>query len=167
MNFDKPLIESKKIHPHEVNDVDKQAIKGKRKARKLALQALYQWLMTGGDRCDIEAQFHAMNDMNKVDSAYFHKVLAGTIESHEEIENKMSPFLDRKVSDINPVELTVLRLSGFELLYCPEIPYKVVLDEAVTLSKSFGSQDGHRYVNGILNNLARQVREIEINMQNE
>ena len=147
--------------------MDKQAIKGKRKARKLALQALYQWLMTGGERTEIEAQFHAMNDMNKVDSAYFHHLLAGTIESREEIENTLVQFLDREIDEINPVELTVLRLSGFELMFCPEIPYRVVLDEAVTLSKSFGSQDGHRYINGILNNLARQVRSIEINQKNE
>ena len=147
--------------------MDKQAIKGKRKARKLALQALYQWLMTGSERTEIEAQFHAMNDMDKVDTTYFHKLLAGTIDSYEEIESTISPFLDRKISDINPVELTVLRLSGFELMYCLEIPYRVVLDEAVTLSKAFGSQDGHRYVNGILNNLARQVRQVEISQNNE
>lgn len=143
--------------------MDNQAIKGKRRARKLALQALYQWLMTKNEIYEIEAQFHATNDMTKVDSDYFHRILHGIVTNCDEVDNAFSPFLDRPKDDLNPVELTVLRLSGFELLHCPEIPYRVVLDEAVNLTKAFGSQDGHRYVNGVLNNLARQVRTTEIN----
>ncbi|WP_133127015.1 transcription antitermination factor NusB [Legionella nagasakiensis] len=142
--------------------MDNQTIKGKRKARKLALQALYQWLMTKSEPYEIEAQFHAINDMTKVDQDYFHRLLHGVITRQNEIENAFTPYLDRPIQSLNPIELTVLRLSAFELLHCHEIPYRVVLDEAISLTKSFGSQDGYRYVNGVLNNLARQVRAIEI-----
>lgn len=138
------------------------AIKGKRRARKLALQALYQWLMTNSALYEIEAQFHATNDMTKVDSDYFHQLLHGVVDNRDSIETAFSAFLDRSADSLNPIELTVLRLSGYELMHCPEIPYRVVLDEAVSLTKSFGSQDGHRYVNGVLNNLARVVRASEI-----
>jgi len=152
--------------PHEV-DVGNLAIKGKRRARKLALQALYQWLMTSGELHEIEAQFHATNDMTKVDSGYLHKLLHGVVTSRADIEQSFMPFLDRPVDSLNPVELTVLRLSAYELMHCPEIPYRVVLDEAVSLTKSFGSQDGHRYVNGVLNNLAKITRAEEISPGNE
>lgn len=142
--------------------MDNLAIKGKRRARKLALQALYQWLMTDGERYEIEAQFHATNDMTKVDSGYLHQLLHGVIDNREAVEKAFLPYLDRPIDGLNPIELTVLRLSSYELMNCPEIPYRVVLDEAVSLTKSFGSQDGHRYVNGVLNNLARTVRAREI-----
>ena len=79
-----------------------------------------------------------------------------------EIESKVSPFLDRTWQQLNPIELTILRLSSFELLYCQELPYRVILNEAVLLGKQFGSQDGYRYVNGVLNNLAKEVRRAEI-----
>lgn len=147
--------------------VDKQLIKGKRRARKLSVQALYQWLMSGSDLFEIEAQFHVANNMEKVDCDYFHQLLHGVSSDLERIETAFTPFLDRPLHDLNPVELTVLRLGAYELIHCPEIPYKVVLDESITLTKDFGSQDGHKYVNGVLNNLARVVRAIEINQNHE
>lgn len=147
--------------------MEKQSIKGKRRARKLALQALYQWLMSGHELYEIEAQFRTNNDMSKVDAEYFCRLLHGVPKQVDRLEENLAPFLDRPVQNLNPIELTVLRLSAFELCHCPEIPYRVVLDEAVSLTKEFGSQDGHRYVNGVLNNLARKVRAIEISMNNE
>ena len=143
--------------------MEKEVIKGKRRARKLALQALYQWLMSRSDLHEIEAQFHVANNMEKVDVEYFRALLHGVPLHLKALEDAISPFLDRAIDGLNPIELTVLRLSTFELFHCPEIPYRVVLDEAVKLSKEFGSQDGHRYVNGVLNNLAKQVRIVEIN----
>lgn len=140
-------------------------IKGKRRARKLVLQALYQWLLSGAELTDIDAQFRVVNDMEKVDCDYFCRLLYDIPAKLSQIETAFIPFLDRPIDSLNPIELTVLRISSFELLYCPELPYRVVLDESVSLAKLFGSQDGHRYVNGVLNNLARQVRSIEINMQ--
>lgn len=143
--------------------MDKQSINGKRRARKLALQALYQWLVSGSDLYEIEAQFRAINNMDKVDGDYFSRLIHGVPAQVHDLEASFLPFLDRDLSSLNPVELTVLRIGAFELFHCPEIPYKVVLDESISLTKEFGSQDGHRYVNGVLNNLAQQVRSIEIN----
>ncbi|MFW2570810.1 MULTISPECIES: transcription antitermination factor NusB [Legionella] len=147
--------------------MEKQSIRGKRRARKLALQALYQWLMSSHELFEIEAQFRVANNMDKVDSEYFNRLLYGVPEQVKLLEENLMPFLDRSIESLNPIELTVLRLGAFELLFCPEIPYRVVLDESISLAKEFGSQDGHRYVNGVLNNLARQVRKIEISLHNE
>ena len=147
--------------------MEKQSISGKRKARKLALQALYQWLMSGSDLYEIEVQFRAANNMSKIDDGYFCRLLYGIPSHIQEVETSFSPFLDREVESLNPIELTVLRLGSFELLHCPEIPYKVVLNESISLTKEFGSQDGYRYVNGVLNNLAQQVRTLEISLGNE
>ena len=143
--------------------MEKQLIKGKRRARKLAVQALYQWLMSGSELYDIEAQFRVANNMDKVDTEYFCRLLHGVPAHLSVIEEALIPFLDRPIHGLNPIELTVLRLSAFELFNCPEIPYRVVLDESVSLTKEFGSQDGFRYVNGVLNNLAKIVRTVEIN----
>lgn len=143
--------------------MEKQLIKGKRRARKLAVQALYQWLMSGSELCEIEAQFRVANNMEKVDSAYFCRLLHGVPAHLKTLEEAITPFLDRPIEGLNPIELTVLRLSAFELFNCPEIPYRVVLNESVSLTKEFGSQDGFRYVNGVLNNLAKIVRSVEIN----
>ena len=141
-------------------------IKGKRRARKLVLQALYQWHLSGMELTEIEAQFRVVNDMQKVDAEYFCRLLYGIPANIVQIEAEFTPFLDRAIESLNPVELTVLRISSYELLHCPDLPYRVVLDESVSLAKSFGSQDGHRYVNGVLNNLARKVRQTEISMMN-
>ena len=144
--------------------MEKNLISGKRKARKLALQALYQWLMSGSDLHEIEAQFRMINNMEKVDVDYFCRLLYGIPENVQQLEEQLQPFLDREIAGLNPIELSTLRIGAFELLHCPEVPYKVVLDESISLTKEFGSQDGYRYVNGVLNNLAREVRSIEINL---
>lgn len=142
--------------------MEKNLISGKRKARKFALQALYQWLMSGSELTEIEAQFRTINNMEKVDVDYFCRLLYGIPTNVQQLEDKLLPYLDREIAGLNPIELTVLRIGSFELLHCPEIPYKVVLDESISLTKEFGSQDGYRYVNGVLNNLAREVRSVEV-----
>lgn len=144
--------------------MEKESISGKRKARKLALQALYQWLMSGTELHEIEAQFRVANNMEKIDVDYFCRLLYGIPEHVTVLEESITPFLDRDIAGLNPIELTVIRLGAYELHHCPDIPYKVVLDESVSLAKEFGSQDGYRYVNGVLNNLAKQVRVVEINL---
>jgi N utilization substance protein B len=143
--------------------VDKKSMSGKVRARKLALQALYQWLMSGADLHEIEAQFRVINNMEKVDGDYFSRLLHEIPKNIDSLEASLVPYIDREISGLNPIELTVLRIGSFELLYCPEVPYKVALDEAISLAKEFGSQDGYRYVNGVLNKLAREVRIIEVN----
>ncbi|AOU14840.1 N utilization substance protein B [Legionella pneumophila] len=131
------------------------------------MQALYQWLMSGTDLHEIEAQFRTINNMDKVDGEYFCRLLYGIPTHVEALEASLLPYLDREINALNPIELTVLRIGSFELFHCPEIPYKVILDESVSLTKEFGSQEGYRYVNGVLNNLAKQVRSVEVSLDNE
>ena len=147
--------------------MDKETIQGKRRARKLALQALYQWHMSGSSLLEIDDQFCTFNNMERVDTDYFCGLLYGVAKECTEIDTAFAPFLDRPVHELNPIEWTILRLSTYELMHCLEIPYRVVLDEAVTLAKAFGSQDGHRYVNGVLHNLAKQIRAVEFNLPHE
>lgn len=141
--------------------MDKESIRGKQRARKLALQALYQWQMSGLELNEIDAQFRAINNMDRVDVDYFSNLLYGIPQECSTLEDLFAPFLDRQVNELNPIELTVLRLSTYELVHRLEIPYRIVLDEAVMLTKTFGSQDGHRYVNGVLHNLSKQLRTLE------
>lgn len=154
-------------NPINQTNNEKEAVRGKRRARRIALQALYQWLMAEGELSHIEAQFRAVTNMDRVDADYFCRLLYGVPKEVAVLEDAFLPFLDRPIENLNPIELTVLRISSYELLYCPEIPYRVVLDECVSLAKEFGSQDGFRYVNGVLNNLARKVRALEISLENE
>lgn len=140
-----------------------QTINARRRARKLVLQSLYQWLMSGADLSDIEAQFRATNDIEKIDMEYYCRLLYGIAAKLKELESLLQPLLDRPIDSLNPIELTILRICSFELITCPEIPYRVILDESVSLARMFGSQDGHRYVNGVLHNLAQQVRQVEVN----
>ncbi len=129
----------------------------------MAVQALYQWHMSSAPLNDIEAQFFAVNNMERVDEPYFKHLLHGVVENRQALDARLIPLLDRPLEQLNPVELTVLRICAFELCHCLELPYRIILDESVALTKTFGSQDGHRYVNGVLHQLALQVRSIEMN----
>jgi N utilization substance protein B len=135
-----------------------QTIGGKRRARKLAVQALYQWLFSQTELPVLEQEFRMANNMEKVDVDYFCRLLYGVPKTVQALEDAFTPLLDRPIETLTPVERTVLRISTFELLHCLDIPYRVVLDESVSLAKLFGAQDGHRYVNGVLHHLAKQIR---------
>lgn len=141
---------------------DRQTIRGRRRARKLALQAVYQRAISQSDSSEIEAQFRAIHGDDKADFEYFKRLFYGIEEKQVKLDELLTPFLDRPIESLNPIELAVLRLSTFELAEVLEIPYRVILDESINLTKTFGSQDGHKYVNGVLNNLAKQIRAIEI-----
>ncbi len=134
------------------------SIIGKQKARKLAMQSLYQWQMANADLVEIEAQFRAIKNMERVDIDYYKQILYGVPKNLQLIEEELVPFLDRNIESLNPVELAILRIGAFEILQCMDIPYRVVLDEAISLAREFGSQDGYKYVNGVLHNLAKKVR---------
>lgn len=144
---------------------EKLQIRQKQKARKLALQAMYQWSMTGHDVIEIEAQFHQANAMEKVDTAYFSRLIRAIPQHSTSLDSLLEPFLDRPIASLTPIELAILRLGAYELAHCPEVPYRIVLDEWVSLTKQFGTVEGHRYVNGVLNNLAGKLRTIERNME--
>lgn len=142
--------------------LDKEIVKKRRRARKMALQALYQRLLSEAALSEIEAQFRAIHPDEKVDIEYFCRLIHGTETKQAELDALLLPFLDRPIESLNPIELVALRLGAFELVDILETPYRVVLDEMVSITKTFGSDEGHRYVNGVLNNVAKKVRKKEM-----
>lgn len=134
----------------------------RRKARHYGMQALYQWHMAGASLTDIEAEFREEYDFNHVDLEYFQALLHGVPGCVDELEEVFTPFLDRKIDDLDPIERTLLRMGVFELAHRIDVPYKVVINEAVALTKKFGATDGHKYINGVLDKAARQLRKVEV-----
>lgn len=134
-------------------------------ARHYAIQAMYQWQMTGASLTDIEKEFLLMHVEKKIDLDYFKELIHGIPENQEDIDNAIKPFLNRSMRDIDPVELAVLRLATYELSKRPDIPYRVIINEALELTKKFGSVEGYKFVNGILDKIAKQIRATEIGMQ--
>jgi len=132
------------------------------KARHYGMQALYQWHMAGASLAAIEAEFRADYDFSHVDLEYFQALLHGVPACVDELEAILEPLLDRKLSDLDPIERTLLRMGTFELAHRPDVPYKVVINEAVSLTKKFGATDGHKYINGVLDKVARELRKVEI-----
>ena len=132
-------------------------------ARKRAVQALYMWEMTGEDVSDIDAQFLLEHDMKNVDIKYFKELLHQVPAHAQELDEHLSPLLDRPFNELDPVECAIMRLGVYELKHRIDIPYKVVINEAVELAKIFGAEEGHKYVNSILDRVARKLRSIEIN----
>lgn len=135
----------------------------RRRARELALQGLYQWLIGGRDAASIEAE--PLDDDGEVrsgaDIAHYRELLNGAIENAESLRAQFAPHLDRAVEALSPVEHAILLIGTYELTYRLEIPYRVVINEAVEVAKSFGGTDGFRYVNGVLDKVAAQVRPTE------
>ena len=135
----------------------KMSPSARRKARKFAVQALYQWQLAGASLMDIELEFREDNDMKSVDVDYFCELLHGVPKQVSRLDECITPLLDRPIEELTSIELAVLRLSTYELLERPDVPFKVVINEGVDLAKTFGATDGHKYVNGILDGLARQI----------
>lgn len=132
------------------------------KARTATLQALYQWQLTGQqDISTIDIEFITHQGLRGMDQAYFQKLLKGVAQHQHELDECIGPFLDRPINEVDPVEWTILRIGVFEFLFCADIPYRVVLNEAIELAKCFGAEHGHRYINGILDKVARKVRARE------
>jgi N utilization substance protein B len=131
-------------------------------ARQSALQALYQWQMSGNDLIDIENQFLEEQDMSKVDLKFFKELLHKIPAQIETIDKACEPYLDRSIDSVDPVERAVIRIGVYELCMRPDIPYRVIINEAVELAKSFGAEQGHRYVNSILDKVAQIEREVEV-----
>jgi len=134
----------------------------RRKARRFAVQAIYQWQLAGANLAAIEAEFRTDNDMSKVDLEYFHDILHGVPREKAELDAKIEKLLDRRLDELTPVELAILRLGAYEMVHRLDVPYKVVINESVELAKTFGATDGHKYVNGILDKLAQRDRMVEI-----
>jgi transcription antitermination protein NusB len=134
----------------------------RRRARRLLLQALYQWQCSGADPADIEQQFREDPAFARIDAAYFHDVLRGVIAQQASLDAELVPLLDRKVSELDYVERALLRMSVYELTFRQDVPYKVVIDEAVALAHVFGAEESHKYVNAVLDAVARSRRAREV-----
>lgn len=133
------------------------------RARRAAVQALYQWQLNDQPLAVIQQQFREeQGQSEKIDFEYFNELLCGVINFVDEIDAVLTPNLDRAVKEINPVELAVIRIGAFELKNRLDIPYRVVLNESVDLAKKFGADQSHRFVNGVLDKLAKTLRKTEI-----
>jgi N utilization substance protein B len=135
---------------------------GRRRSREFALQGLYQWQLARTDAVIIAAELAERDDFEKADTGYFRTLLNGAIDNAERLEGRMAPHLDRKVAELSPIERSILLLGAFELERELEVPYRVVINEAVELAKAYGGTDGYKFVNGVMDKLAAELREIEV-----
>lgn len=133
----------------------------RKKARRYAVQGIYQWHLSGNSIKDIEFQFLETINSKKVDVEYFQEILVNTLSGITEIDELLTPILDRKFDEVNPVEMAIIRLACYEFMSRLDVPYKVVINEALELTKTFGASEGHKFVNGVLDKLARQLRQME------
>jgi len=136
------------------------------RARELALQGIYQWRMAGSDVAQIDKATRDEKSVGRYDVELFTRLLRGAVSQHEELAAKIAPHLDRPLNELSPIEFSVLLLGAYELANLPEVPYRVVINEGVELAKTFGGSDGHKFVNGVLDKLAAQLRAVEVNAKN-
>lgn len=143
---------------------DADAFEPRRRARRRALQAVYQWQMTGQEPAVILKQFRAAQDFSNVDEALFEELLRGVANDSEALDEALQPFLDRPIEEVDVMERVVLRMGAWELLNRPDVPYRVVLDQAVDLTHRFGSEQGHSFVNAVLDKAAKHLRAVEVGL---
>lgn len=129
------------------------------RARRRALQALYQWHLTAQDAGEILDQFHEEQDFSNVDTELFATLVRKVIKNQAEIDEKISPFLDRPVKQLDIIEHVILSIAAYELMYSIEVPHQVVIDESINLAKQFGAEQGHSFVNGVLDKAAKKWRD--------
>ncbi len=134
----------------------------RRRARELALQALYQWRLTGYPMAEIEPQLRGQKEFERADAGLFERLARGVPAQATSLDALLAPQLDRAPEALSPVEHCILLLGAYELRECPETPFRVVINEAVELAKTFGGTDGHKYVNGVLDKLAPKLRAAEL-----
>jgi len=139
----------------------------RRRSREFALQGLYQWQLAGTEPQAIVNQLGEAQGFDKTDGDYFRLLLEGAVAGAAEMEQLITPLLDRAYKSLSPVERGILLLAGFEFAKCPEVPYRVVINEAIELAKSFGGTDGHKYVNGVLDKMAAQLRAPEVQAERQ
>jgi len=137
-------------------------VSARRKAREFALQGLYGWLVGGGDPGVVDAHMREQDGFGQCDAAHYERLLHGCIGEAAALDALLVASLDRSVAQLSPVEHAILLIGAYELRHCVEIPYRVAINEAVELAKSFGGTDGHKYVNGVLDKLAAAVRPDEV-----
>jgi N utilization substance protein B len=130
-------------------------------ARKLAMQALYRWQINAAPWQDVVNEFATDEDMHKADRGYFKQLVTEICGGSEALDSALAPFMDRKPTELDPVERAVLWVGTHELRSSPDVPYRVVINEAVGLAKRFGATDSHKFVNAVLDAAARELRPLE------
>jgi len=131
------------------------------RARRYGMQALYQWDLSGLDLAEIQRQFFEVEDFSNADGGYFIELLSGVNAHIDRIDTQISEVIDRPIVQVDPVERAILRIACYELLFRHDVPYRVSINEAVLLAKKFGAEQGHAFVNGVLDRLARKLRPTE------
>lgn len=144
--------------------MSKQKSSTRHKAREFALQAIYQWQYTQDSTTEIELQFHEDNDMSSVDADYFSELLHKIPQNINLIDEHIEGVIDRPFHELNPVELAILRIAIYELIYRQDVPYKVIINEALQITKTFGASEGFKYVNGVLDKIAKTLRPLEVSL---
>jgi transcription antitermination protein NusB len=148
-----------------MNDTNKKTFSknARVRARRSVVQALYQWSMDDRPMGEVIFEFEKeRSELIKADVEYFREILNGVNKHIDELDRHLSPLLDRPLAEIDPVEKAILHLGMYELLYHLELPWKVVLNESIELAKMFGAEQSHKYVNGILDKAAHQIRTLEL-----
>ena len=130
----------------------------RRKARELAVQAVYSWQLSQNDVSDVEVHFITDNAKRRFDIEYFQLLFRGVTGSLSEIDLAISPYVDRPLAEVDHVEKAIIRVAIFELSHCQEVPYKVVINEAIELAKAFAADDSHKFVNGVLDKAVKAIR---------
>lgn len=130
----------------------------RRKARELAVQAVYSWQLSQNSVTDIEANFLSENSARRFDIPYFQQLLRGVTSSVSELDLAIAPHVDRPIDEIDHVEKSILRVAIYELSDCQDVPYRVVINEAIELAKAFAADDSHKFVNGVLDKAVKLVR---------
>jgi N utilization substance protein B len=147
------------MKPHRTDGIDPAA---RSRARRRALQALYAWQISNSPIDRVLEQFRAEQDMEIADLEYFEALVRGVEQHAAELDEVLSRFIDRTMDQVDPIERAVLRIAGYELRYRPDVPYRVVINEAIETTKRFGAEHGHTYVNGVLDRAAAEWRAQEI-----
>jgi len=136
--------------------------KARSRARRLAMQGLYEWQVANNAPSQILKTCLEEQNMKNVDQAYLGELLNEVPKKQEAIDAAIVPHLTRPISELDPIELAITRLATYELLFRPDVPYRVVINEAIELAKQFGAEEGHKFINGILDRIASTVREFEV-----
>ena len=134
----------------------------RRRSREFALQGLYQWLISGSDAGTIDAHMREQEGFTQADAAHFDALLHGCIQEAADLDALLARHVDRRTTELSPIEHGVLMIGTYELKHCIDVPYRVAINEAVELAKSFGGTDGHKYVNGVLDKTAADLRPVEV-----
>jgi N utilization substance protein B len=146
----------------QTTDAGGKALSPRRRSRQAALQGLYQWLISREDLGAIQAHTELQDAHRGCDRGHFEALLQGCVQHARDLDHALSRHLDRPLAGLSPVEHAALLIGAYELQHCLDIPYRVVINEAVELTKAFGGTDGHKYVNGVLDRTAGDLRPLEV-----